>query len=208
MKRIIFYAGVSIIAACFIGVFAALFWLLSSTIMTKIFEAEFSVFATLLFLFLYVLLLFILAVFMLFSTCFFIYQANIRYKKHTRSFTLLQPDLTGGRNEPAFPLAPYFAGGLPGFGYFAPGLALPFAYYGGLFIPKQNQVPHTDPEKSAPYGKGPTGNKPHFTLVNRDKASPGDLSKESHEVPAPALSAGKDNNILPFPRAQKNHRKQ
>jgi hypothetical protein len=120
MKRIVFCVGVIIIAAGLTGGFAALFFLLTSTILAKISEAELSAFAIVLFLSLSVLLSLVLAVLIVFLIGFFVHQADIQYKKRFRSFTVLQSDVTGRRKESAF-FPGAFAGDLSGFGYFAPG---------------------------------------------------------------------------------------
>jgi hypothetical protein len=143
MKRFIFYAGVSVVVACFVGGFAVLFWLLSSVLLTKISEAEFSFFATALCLFLYVLLFLILAIGMVFLACFFVYRANIWYKKSARVFTVLRGNVTEGQTAPDVSPASYFAGGFPGFGYFFPGLSLPIMRNGSSlpFSRKQDPAP-------------------------------------------------------------------
>jgi hypothetical protein len=175
MKRIIFYADVIIIAACFACSFAAIFWLLGSAIMTKISEAEFSVFATVLFLSLYVLLFSVLTVFMLFAAGFFIRRANIQYKKRSRSFTALQPDVTGGRKESSLSPACYIAEDLSGFVCFVPEPGMPFSN---------------------------SGHKPHMTLVKGGRAAPGDPPIDGPGTFSPGLPAGKDDNIRPFPRGK------
>jgi hypothetical protein len=130
MKRVVFYAGVIIIAICLAGGSVALFWLLMSAITAKISETELSVFTLLLSLCLYMLLSLILTVFLFFSTVFFIYQANIYYKKRTRSFTVLKPDPAGQRKEAApFPV-PYFAGDPLCPSYFVPWPGMLFSNQG------------------------------------------------------------------------------
>jgi hypothetical protein len=208
MKRIIFYADV-IIAVCLSGGFAAIFWILSSTVMAKVFEAEFSAFTTLLFLSLYVLLFFILAVFILFAVGFSIYRANIQHKKRTRSFTVLRPEAAGERKESAFFPISHFAGDLSGFGCFAPGPGMLFTNYESPapFARERNYAPFTGQKKSFSYGKNPAGNKPHITLVKGGRTSPGDLPKDAHGTPSPEIPAGKDNNIRPFPGGRNNRHK-
>jgi hypothetical protein len=200
MKRIIYYANVTIIAVCFIGCFAALFWLLSSTIMAKIFEAEFSIFTTLLFLSLYALLFLVLAMFMIFAVGFFVYRANILYKKRTRSFTLLRPNVTGEQKKSVFPSASYFAADLPGFGYFAPSQGLPFTTYGG-------PAPFAGQGGRVSQGKKPAGNKPRIALVIGGRAAAVDPPKAGPEALSPGLLAGKGARILPFPKKRKDRRK-
>jgi hypothetical protein len=196
MKRIIFYADIIIIVGCFTGGFVAFFWLLNSTIMAEIFKADSSAPVTLLFLSLYVLLFLLLAVFMLFAAGFLIHRANIQYKKRARSFTVLQPNVTGGRQESALPPASYFAAGPFGFGYFIPEQGM-----------SPSHVPFTAQGKSLSPGKSPGGNKPRLTLVKGYETSPGDLPTDTPGAPSPKISAGRGAAILPFPRGQKNHRK-
>jgi hypothetical protein len=143
-----FYAGVSIVVACFLGGFTALLWVLSSAIFTKIAESEFSFSATALYLLLYMLLFLVLAMVTLVAVCFFIYRADIRYRKRARLFTVLRGGVEGERKEPDFSPTSYFAGRLPYYGYFFPGLGFPIMYYGafGLF-PR--------PQASAPKGPAP-----------------------------------------------------
>jgi hypothetical protein len=205
MKRIIFYVNVIIIAACFAGGFALLLWLLTSAIMGKVSESGSSVFAALLFISLYVPLFLVLAVFMFFAACFFIYRANIQYKKRSRSFAVLQPDLTGGWKESAFSPASHFAGGLSGFGCFAPGPGMPPTNYGGpvSFERKQNYIPFPSQRKNPSHGKRPAGNKLQIALVKGGRESPGNLPKDSHG----ALPSGKDNAIRLFPREPADRRK-
>jgi hypothetical protein len=208
MKRIIFYADV-IIAICLAVGFAAIFWLLSARIMTKIFEADFPVFVTLLSLFLYVLLFSIMTIFIVFAAGFSIHRANIQYKKHTRSFTILRPDAAEGRKESAFSPAPHFAGDFSGSVYFVPGPGMLFANYGSAapFDRERSRSPFTGQGKSFSHGKSPAGNKPHLTLVKGGRASPGDPPQDSHRAPSPAPCAGRGNNIRQFPRAQTKRRK-
>jgi hypothetical protein len=180
MKRIGFYVNVIIIAVFFTGSFAAILWFLSSRILTKIFESEFSFFTLTLFLPLYMLISVILSIVMLSAACFFIYRANIRYKKSSRSFTVLRSDPTGGREAlPLFP-APYFAMNLYAFGCFVPVMGIPYMNF---------------------------GLKPYVAPSTKAGASPGDPPRDNHWAFSPGRPAGKGNIILPFPRGGKNRRK-
>ncbi|MDR0710398.1 MAG: hypothetical protein LBF77_10070 [Spirochaetaceae bacterium] len=209
MKRIIFYAHVIIIASCFTGVFAMLFWFLTSTIMKKSFESEFSIFRMVMFTSLYVPLFLFLAVVILFAAGFFIHRANIHYKMRSRSFTLLRPGVTEGRKESIFSPASHFAGGLSGSGSLIPGPGMPFTNYGGPlpFGQKQNYIPFARQSKNPSYGKGPAGNKPHLVLLKGGRESPGDLPKDSRGARSPGFPSGKDNTIRPFPVKRNNRRK-
>jgi hypothetical protein len=199
MKRILFYAGVTLVAVCLTGGFATIFWFLISTMTAVITKSEFSAFAALFIMPLLVLVFLVLTAFMFFSVGFFIYRADLFYRMRTRAFKVLRNDPAERWREQAFFPEPYFTGDLAGFSYFAqkPDRS------------STNYASSAEDQSRFPWGREKNnkgaGDKGRIPPVEGGRTFLGD--PPGNRVFLSKVSAGRGDNIRPFPKQPKNRHK-
>jgi hypothetical protein len=201
MKRILFYTGVALVALCLAGVFVLIFWFLISRMTATIAKSAFSVFSALFFMPLFVAMFLVLTIAMFSTIGVFIHRADLFYRMRTRAFRVLRSGPAGQWQEPALPSEPYFPGAMTGFSYFALKAQMPFGNYGEFAAITQGR-PSTGRKRGLRRSNRGAETKRQFTLVERS----GILQDEAPRGLAPGFSAGRGDNIRPFPRHPRHPR--